>query len=267
VRAAWLVAARDARVSARLLVLCCLGLVGVAYLLCWGYPEFKARIALMGAAAPRFVREVMLARTGGMSFEGFAGFAFFHPVTLALMAIWPITRAVRAVAGDMERGALGWMLAYPVGRVPFLLARAAVLLAGCAILQGVLLGALRGWATWFHVGVAPASSYLWAALAGGLMYGAIGALTLWASAASQRAAVPATLGAMLMMGSLVLERVGGSWPILESWRWLSLFHYYQAPEILRGTPPATSDLLVLAGLLVAGLVGATWTFARRDLPI
>lgn len=266
-KAAWLVAARDARVSARLLLLCCLGLIGVAYLLCWGYPEFKARITAMGAHAPRFVREALLARTGGMTFEGFAGFAFFHPVTLALMAIWPITRAVRAVAGDLERGALGWMLAYPVGRVPFLLARAAVLLVGVFTLQVVLLGALRGWAIWFQVGVAPASAYYWAALAGGLMYGAVGSLTLWASAASTRAAVPATLGAGLMIGSLVLERVGGQWPLLESWRWLSLFHYYQAPEILRGTPPAAGDLAVLAGLLVVGLLGATWTFARRDLPI
>lgn len=261
------VAARDARGSGRLLLLCTIGLVGVAYLIAWGFPDFRERMLAMGKHAPRFVRKALEARTGGLTFEAFAGFAYFHPVTLALFALWPITRAVRAVAGDLERGALGWMLAYPVGRVPFLLARAAVLLGGVAVLQLALAGALRGWAVWLALPVAPWDAYLRAALGGCLVYGAVGTLVLWVSAASTRAAVPATAGAALVMSSLIFEHTGGNWPIMERWRWVSLFHYYDAAGLLKGEPFVAADLAVLAGLLVLGLAGALATFARRDLPI
>lgn len=266
-RGAWLVAGREVRISARLLLLSVVGLVLVAYLMAWGFPMFQERMAQVGKHAPKFMRRAIEARTGGISFEGYVGFAFFHPVTLALMSLWPITRAVRAVAGDLERGALGWLLAYPVGRASFLLARAAVLLAGVAILQAVLIGSLRAWGTYHHVALAGWTPYLHAAMGGFLLYGAIGTLVLWASAAGTRAAPPAFLGAGLVLGSLILEHTGGMWEVLEQWRWLSLFHYYDAPAILKGTALAARDVAVLGGLLVVGLAGAVVTFVRRDLPI
>ena len=266
-RGAWLVAGRELRISWRLLVLSAIGLALVAYLMAWGFPMFLERMALVGKHAPKFMRRAIEARTGGVSFEGYVGFAFFHPVTLALMALWPITRGVRAVAGDLERGALGWMLAYPVGRVPFLLARAGVMLAGVALLNVVLIGALRFFGAYHQVALAGWTPYLHAGLGGFLLYGAIGALVLWASAAATRAAPPAFFGAGLVLGSLILEHTGGMWEVLEQWRWLSLFHYYDAPAILKGTPPSALDLAVLGGLLLLGVAGAVATFARRDLPI
>ncbi len=262
-----LVAGRELRVSWRLLMLSVVGLVLVAYLMAWGFPMFQERMAQVGKHAPKFMRKAIEARTGGISFEGYVGFAFFHPVTLALMSLWPITRGVRAVAGDLERGALGWMLAYPVGRAPFLLARAAVMLAGVAVLHVVLIGALRAWGGYHHVTLAGWTPYLHAGLGGFLLYGAIGALVLWASALSTRAAPPAFFGAGLVLGSLILEHTGGMWEVLEQWRWLSLFHYYDAPAILKGTALAARDVAVLGGLMLLGVVGATITFARRDLPI
>lgn len=262
-----LVAWRDLRVSARLLVLSVLCLVLLGYLMAWGYPAFVERMTAMGKHVPRFMRKAMEARAGGVSFETYVGFAFFHPVTIAIMAIWPITRAVRAVAGDLERGALGWMLAYPVGRVPFLLARAAVMLAGVAVLQAALVLALRGWGAWFHVALAPWPNYAWAAANGFLLFGAVGALVLWTSAASTRAATPAFVGAGLVLVSLVLEYTNGMVELLEAWRWLSLFHYYDAQSILKGVAISFRDAAVLGGLLVAGIAGAAITFARRDLPV
>jgi ABC-2 type transport system permease protein len=261
------VAGRDLRVSARLLVLSMLCLLLLGYLMAWGYPAFLEKMAVMGKHVPRFMRRAMEAKAGGVSFETYVGFAFFHPVTIAIMGIWPITRAVRAVAGDLERGALGWMLAYPIGRVPFLLARAGVMVAGVAVLQATLLVALRAWGTWFHVALAPWSHYALAALNGFLLYAAVGAMVLWASAASTRAATPAFFGAGLVLVSLVLEYTNGMVELLEAWRWLSLFHYYDAQSILKGAAISAHDAAVLGGLLVAGIAGAAITFARRDLPI
>lgn len=266
-RAALLVAGRDARQSARLLVLSVIGLVLLAYLMAWGFPDFRERMTAMGKHAPRFMRKIIDARSGGFSFEAYVALGFYHPVSLALMTSWPIVRAVRAVAGDLDRGALGWMLAYPIGRLPFLWARAAVIFAGIAVLQASVILGLRGWGAYWQVGLGPWGPYLAAGVGGFLIYGAVASLVLWISAMSTKPALPAMAGAGIVFVSLLLEAVSGPFNPFERWRWLSLFHYYDAPALFKGAPLATADVAVLLAVIALGLVGASVSFARRDLPI
>lgn len=261
------IARRDTAISWRLLLLSVVAVILVGYLMAWGFPAFRDRMMQLGKLAPRFVRKAMEARTGGLTFEGYVGMAFVHPVTLVLMAAWPIVRSVRAVAGDLERGALGWMLAYPIGRVPFLLARASVMFAGVVVLHIALVLSLRGWGAFYQVELGPWGPYIQAGVGGCLLYGAVGAMTLWVSAGSLRASVPATFGAGLLLASLVFEYGGAAWEMIEPLRWVSLFHYYDARAIMKGQLMTSRDVLVLSSLLVVSLVGACATFARRDLPI
>jgi hypothetical protein len=93
------------------------------------------------------------------------------------------------------------------------------------------------------------------------------ARSLWASAVSTRAAVPGVTGVALVLGSVLLENVGGVYPLFERFRWLSLYHYFDFRGLLDGAAIAPRDALVLSCCLVIGLAGATWSFCRRDLSI
>lgn len=267
----WLIAQREGEVSWRMLLLCCLGLCAVAYIVAWSYPEFRERLVQMGKGVPKWMRNLLEARTQNafsqVTFESFAGLGYRHPVAMALFALWPITRSVRAVAGDLDRGALGWLLAYPVGRVPFLLARASVMLTGVLVMQLAMMLLLRAWATHFHLDVAGWLPYLKAAAGGSLLYGAVGTLTLWASSLSSRMAPPAYVGAALVLGSLIFNNANEQLPLPEATKWLSLFQYFNVTAVLKGASLGAFNLAVLSGLLVLGLVGACISFHRRDLPI
>jgi hypothetical protein len=262
-----LVAGHEARASARLLLLLSLGIMLVGYVVTSEYPDFRARMLSQGKHIPAFLRKLVEARAGGLTFETLAPIAYVHPVALALMASWPIARASRAIAGDLERGALGWHLSYPIGRTAFLWGKASVLLVGVAVMQMALFGAFRLSLWYFGLVNAGPWPYANAGLMGALLYGAVGTLTLWVSAASGRAAVPGMVGASIVLGSVLLENVGGLYPLFERFRWLSLYHYYNYSKLIGGTPLAALDVGVLSAVLVVGLVGATWSFARRDLPI
>jgi ABC-type transport system involved in multi-copper enzyme maturation permease subunit len=265
-RSFWLVAWRDLKMSARLLILLSIAVALVAYAMTAAFPEFRERMLAAGKHAPAFVRKLIASRSG-LKVENFVGIAFIHPVVMGLMTAWAVSRASRAVAGEAERGALGWLLAYPVGRGAFLWARALVMLGGVAFMQLALFLAFRFSFGWLNIANAGWKPYAWAGLGGFCFYGAIGALALWASAAASRAAIPNMVGAGLAVAAMLLETVGNFYPIFEGWSWLSLLHYYKASDILTHGQWNLHDGLILAGVLLVGLVGATVTFVRRDLNV
>ncbi|MFN3432326.1 MAG: ABC transporter permease subunit [Candidatus Sericytochromatia bacterium] len=267
-RAPWLVVAgREARLSARLLILLVIGLVLVAYLMASAFPAFKERMLSAGAKAPAFVRRMLEARAGGIKVESFLALVYAHPVVLALATVWPVSRATQAIAGEIERGGLAWKLSYPVSRGAYVAAKAAVLILGTGILAAALALGFLGSLRWLGIPTAGPVPYAWAALAGFLLYTAIGMLTLWASAASRRAGPVAMAGGGLTLASYLLFYVADIWEALKPYQWLSLFRYADQGALLTGATPVWTDLAVLVGVAVVGFVGAIVTFSRRDLSI
>lgn len=263
----WSVAGRELWTSGRLLILLCIALVLVAYLMGAAYPAFKERMMAAGRHAPAFVRKLIETQAGGYTPENYIAIAFIHPVVFAMLSAWPITRASRAVAGEIERGAMGWMLAYPIGRVRYLAARAFVMLSGAALVPLALCGGFLGTFMLLGIPTAGPQPYLLAALWCFLLYGAFGTLTLWVSAASSRASTPAIAGTALVVSSFVLEFLGEAYEPLKPYRVLSLHHYFRYQSLMNGAPPRWEDAAVLGAVLVVGLVGALWSFRRRDLSI
>lgn len=260
-------AGREARRSGRLWLLLSLGLAVLAYAMAQEFPDFRERMAAAGGRLPKFAKKLLQAKASELTFENFAAVAYIHPVSLALMSVWPISRASQAVAGEIERGALGWHLAYPVSRLAFLAGKGAVLLAGVAAMQLALALAFQLSLDAINLPHAGWWPYLRVAGFAGLLYGAVGMLTLWASAAASRAAVPNMVGATLVVGSVLLENVGGAFPLFKDYRWLSLYHYFDYRGLITGAAVNRHDLAVLAGCFVVGLVGAAVTFKRRDLNV
>jgi ABC-type transport system involved in multi-copper enzyme maturation permease subunit len=264
----WRVAWRDLTQHGRLLFLLSLGLAVLAFAMASEFPDFRARMLAIGQHLPPIARRMFAARNGGsLQFENFAAVAYIHPVALMMMAAWPVARGAGAVAGEIDRGTLGWHLAYPIGRLSFLWGKALVMLGGVAFLQLVLFLGFQISVWWLGLENAGPVPYAHVALVGTLLYAAVGALTLWASAAANRAATAGTLGSAVIVVSLLLENVGGAYPLFEQYRWLSLYHYFDYRGLMSGHALATHDLAVLAGVALVGLVGATLQFARRDLQI
>jgi len=188
-----------------------------------------------------------------------------HPISLILNSVFAVGFSTAAIAGERQRGTLEVLLARPLSRrtvyVTLLAATLSFVAVGVlATMFGAILGsAIAGVLGELQVDRLP---LLW--LNGFLLFGALAAIGLAASASFDRLtpALGITAGVVVVM--YFLEVLGTFWPDAQFLQPYSLFHYYQPKEILEGTAPAINFLLPGAVAVVA-IVWALFEFPRRDL--
>jgi ABC-2 type transport system permease protein len=188
-----------------------------------------------------------------------------HPISLILNSVFAVGFSTAAIAGERQRGTLEVLLARPLSRrtvyVTLLVATLSFVAVGVlATMFGAILGsAIAGVLGELQVDRLP---LLW--LNGFLLFGALAAIGLAASASFDRLtpALGITAGVVVVM--YFLEVLGTFWPDAQFLQPYSLFHYYQPKEILEGTAPAINFLLPGAVAVVA-IVWALFEFPRRDL--
>ncbi len=258
---------QELRVSLRFLITLSIGVLAFAFLMTAMYPSMKDSFEDMLKVVPSFLKPLVQTRMGMNTLEGFITIAYTHPVLLALFSAWPLARGAQAIAGEVERGTLGWMLSYPIGRVPFLAAKAFVVLLGSAILALVFVGGVWAASTAFGIAHAGPGVYLQAALMTFLLYGTFGTLTLWCSTVFTEKGPTTLVGTAVLLVTFLWNYAAELWSPLKPYRWLSLFDYYDPKAILNGAGIEPRDLAVLGGLILVCLVGAAVTFRRRDLSI
>jgi ABC-2 type transport system permease protein len=186
--------------------------------------------------------------------------AVYGPLVVAGTAI---AAAAGSTAGEEEAGVLGLILAHPIRRWQLILAKAAAVAAGVALIAlGTFAGLVAGVAV-AGGGIALAHQ---AALALHLAFfgWAIGALALALAAATGRRAVATGGAAAFAVGGFLIN---GFAPLVHGIAWLrfvSPFHYYAGHDPL-GHGADAADLAVLGAASAVLTAIAVARFARRDL--
>jgi ABC-2 type transport system permease protein len=103
---------------------------------------------------------------------------------------------------------------------------------------------------------------LW--LNGALLYWAIGAIALLASASFDRLSQALGVTLAFVVVSYFLDVLGSLWPDAKGLQPYSVFHYLDPKAILAGFPDA-DDLIVLGTITAVAVVAAMLLFPRRDL--
>jgi ABC-2 type transport system permease protein len=200
------------------------------------------------------------------TFPGVITLVFEHPLLIALVSTIAVAITIPALAGQRQRGTLEMLLARPIKRSTLVVTVAVavasmLLLVLLAMVVGILIGSsLEGLSDQVPVRELLVV-WLWSAL----LYGAFASFALAASATSNRngPAVSWTLG--FLIANYFFEILGGFWDQAKAWQPYSLFHHFQAADILAGRL-STFDLLVLGVSIVIPLAYALYVFPRRDLP-
>ncbi|MFI7061755.1 ABC transporter permease [Kribbella sp. NPDC050124] len=197
--------------------------------------------------------------------DGWLSAAMTHPVILALLTSSALLVAAGSVATEIERGTIDFVLVRPVGRVPFLLAKAlASIVAVTAAEVGGLAGVLIARRTIGGVGELSIGSVLRAFTGSWLLFVGVAMVGLLVSARSslRGRAIGITVGIVvawffLNFIALLIDAIGGL-------RYASPFHYFRPIDLLAGTVPG-ADLLILGAVPLVALLWATAAFTRRDL--
>jgi ABC-2 type transport system permease protein len=197
--------------------------------------------------------------------SGWLSTGMTHPVTLSLMTSAALLVAAGSVAAEVERGTIDLVLTRPVGRLPFLLAKAlASVVAVTAVEAGGLLGVLMARQTISGVQALSVGSALRAFSGSWLLFVAVAMVGILVSAQSslRGRAIGVTVGivvAWFFMNfiALLIDDISGL-------RYASPFHYFQPAELIAGTASGL-DLVVLAAVAAVALLWAAARFTRRDL--
>ena len=188
-----------------------------------------------------------------------------HPLAIALLGVFAVEATATAVAGERQRGTLEVMLARPISRVTVYLS----LLIALLLIVGVVLAALLGG---FVTGAAVQGvldelaleqlPLVW--LNGFLLWGAFATFGLAASVSFDRQgpAIGLTLAYLLL--NYFFEILGSLWQDVDWTQEYSLFHHFNATEILEGALDPI-DLVICGLALVVPIVYALVVFPRRDL--
>jgi beta-exotoxin I transport system permease protein len=228
---------------------------------------------------------------------------YVHPLMQIIFGLWAIGRAAGALAGEIDRGTMELLLAQPIARWKVVAAHLAVDALVIPVLclslwSGTLLGVqivgpfqvtdadLAAFSSLpFKIVVAPELLDVDPMAFGpalvnvaGLLFSLSG-LTMALSAVGRfrnRVIGVAVLMALLMF---LINAVGQLWDVLNPWRPLTVFFYYQPqaialhnkwtvdPSLLwTGSSSPVNVIAVLCGVGAVGYALALAVFTRRDLP-
>jgi ABC-2 type transport system permease protein len=198
--------------------------------------------------------------------QGMLAFAWNHPITHALVTAVAITLAARAIAGEVEHGAIELILAQPISRTRYFAAHATFGVSAIALItvSGVL-GSILG-RQLFALAPLGLSSAWRLSVNLVLLQTAIYSVTLLVSSFGREGGQAAIAGVLLAVVSYLIEVVSSMWSAAAFLHPYALHSYYDPRRILieGQLPPAA--LPALAAFIAVTGAAAFIRFQRRDLP-
>jgi ABC-2 type transport system permease protein len=199
------------------------------------------------------------------SLSGSMALGAIHPISLILNSIFAAGFATSAVAGERQRGTLEVLLARPLSRrTIYLTLLVAVLGFVAASIAASVVGAVVGSAIAGVSGelVPGRLPLFW--LNAFLLFGAIAAVGLAASVSFDRLTPAIGITVAFTVVSYVLEVLGTFWPDAKGLQAYSVFHYFDAKQVLEGNVES-GNLVLLAAVGAVAIGWALVVFPRRDL--
>ena len=187
-------------------------------------------------------------------------FSFMVPL---LLLVFAVSFGANAIAGDEEKGTLGFLLANPVSRWRVVVDKFAVMTAGMILL-----------CFFFWVGLAISASAIninisllklaEATLGAGLLALVFGSLSFLLGSIKGNKGMSMGIAVGLAVVTYLLNTLGGLVSWLKDYRFLSPFYHYLEPDTLnKGLAPA--HIMVLSGLVVIFFAFSIPAFIRRDI--
>lgn len=199
------------------------------------------------------------------SLSGAMALGAIHPISLILNSIFAAGFSTSAIAGERQRGTLEVLLARPLSRrTAYVTLLVAVLgFIAVAVLASIVGSAIGAAIAGVAGELVPARlPLLW--LNAILLFGAIAAIGLAASVSFDRLTPAIGLTVGFTVVSYVLEVLGSLWPDAQGLQRYSVFHYFDAKQVLEGNV-VVGNFVVLAAVAAIAIGWALVEFPRRDL--
>jgi ABC-2 type transport system permease protein len=229
------------------------------------YVSFAAAFKQVAGQVP-FLKDLMNFGSGSLfTLPGSMTLGLQHPIAIAFVAIFAVGSTTGAIAGAREAGTLEVLLSRPISRHAVYLTTALATVILMALVLAALLGGEMAGVALQNLGAEVDLWQLPLVLANGLLlWSAFAAFGMAASVTFDRHAPAIGLTMAFLLINYFLEILGSLWKDVSWTQEYSLFHHFNAGEILTGKADPF-DFAVLAVAVLLPVIYALIVFPRRDL--
>jgi len=179
------------------------------------------------------------------------------------VSILSILLAVGLTVTEENKGQLRTLVALPVSRTHILFSKWGAIVLICAVASlAVVVGVDVG--AWQIGEALDQTTLLQLVVLMWLLVVALASLIFAVGLATGSRGLTTAIGILVAIGSFLLTTFAAAVSWLKEYEKLSIFHYYPADDIARGTIKA-GDILVYTVIIVISLLVAWLLFRRRDL--
>jgi len=251
------------------LLVYCLVMVGLTWMYVGLFPSIQAQAASLSKILESMGSAIKALGVSDLSFDTLEKYLAIelYGITWPLLVItFVASRAGQALAGETEKGTMGTILSLPVSRANIYLAKYFAGLAALVIFDAVTVFSAPLIASVYHVGFEWSHFvslsvlcllFSWALYSLGMLFSAV---------FNEKGHVNLLVGGLLLL-MYVANVVSG---LSDKFGWLrfgSLFHFFNASEVLISNNVSLVSYGVFSGIiLVATVVGMIW-FARKDVVV
>ncbi len=229
--------------------------------------DIGAALTELKKSAPPFMRSMLGEEFfGSLTSRGLVAFGWNHPIAQALGGAIAIVLASRAIAGEIENGALELVLSQPLSRMKYFVSQSTFAVAALALL-GICgaAGTLAG-QHFYELRVFESSSLMKVFVNYFLLQSSWFALTLAFSVFGREGGRVSGAVFLLALFSYIVSVIGRLLPSAAFLLPFSLYSYYSPQAILIESKSGMASFFVLFTLSVLCLGVAAWRFQRRDIP-
>ena len=194
---------------------------------------------------------------------GYFSTELFSLMVPLLLLVFGIGFGANAIAGDEEKGTLGFLLANPVPRQRVIIQKFGVMVTGMILLGFFFWAGLTITTLAMNINIS-ALKLAEATLSAVLLALVFGSVAFLAGSIRGNKGMAMGIGSGLAVLTYLLHTLGGLVNGLKNFRFLSPFYHYMEPDTLaNGLSPV--HILVLLGLVVIFFVISIPAFVRRDI--
>lgn len=258
---------REKRIS---LIIYCLAGAASVWLYVSIFPSLQSQAAQVSKLMESFPKDVLRAfgaeGTGLENVESLLATKQFGLIWPILVIILMLSRAAAGIAGEIEAGTIGTLLSQPLSRTRIYFSRyiSAVLtllifVASTVLISIPLIAAYKlEFSVRYELIFAGFCTLLGLAILGvGMFVSAI---------SNERSRVYSYVGGAVVL-MFILNIVSGLQPSLEKLKYLSVFYYYNASQVIVHHHVNTVSVLLFAFTAVLGLLAGLIVFNKRDISI
>jgi ABC-2 type transport system permease protein len=194
---------------------------------------------------------------------GYFSTELFSLMVPLLLLVFGISFGANAIAGDEEKGTLGFLLANPVKRRTVVTEKFGVMTVSMVLLGFFFWAGLAITTRAMNIDIS-VLRLAEATLGAVLLALVFGAVAFFAGSVRGNKGIAMGVGSGLAVLTYLLHTLGGLVNGLKNFRFLSPFYHYMEPDTL-ANGLSMGHILVLAGLVIVFFVISIPAFERRDI--